>query len=403
MRIPHLLLRALLFVTALALVCLQADAQHFTFREYGQAQGLHNLNVTSILQDRTGFLWVGTENGLYRYDGVHFSLVQTIEGIDDHDISAIHQDDLGRIWFSTLHDIFYEDRGSFRRITARGKIQTELHSVLTSFHGDPNRIFLLNNHSLDVAESSDNGNTWQISPFFSSQQLTRNPDLGVVAGALATPDRHLWIGCGSHLCDVYQGTIHVLGPAQGIPEDSWKPELIDRHGIVWARGLRHIAACTASNCALKDTNLGQMLSGARGRTLAEDSSGHILANLATGLARLENDSWRIIDAGNGLPPFPIGTILVDRQGSPWLALAGHGLVNWKGYDTWESYTTAEGLSDNQIWGIHQDSHGTWVGTQTDLQFLPKGDQKFRRRPDANLHPLPAVQTLSEDIDGHLWG
>ena len=36
--------------------------------------GLTNLDVLSLLQDRTGFLWVGTDNGLYRYDGRHFRM-----------------------------------------------------------------------------------------------------------------------------------------------------------------------------------------------------------------------------------------------------------------------------------------------------------------------------------------
>ncbi|HEV2213825.1 MAG TPA: two-component regulator propeller domain-containing protein, partial [Terracidiphilus sp.] len=45
-------------------------AQRYSFREY--RMGLSNLNITGIAQDRTGYLWAGTENGLYRYDGIQF-------------------------------------------------------------------------------------------------------------------------------------------------------------------------------------------------------------------------------------------------------------------------------------------------------------------------------------------
>ena len=44
-------------------------AQQYSFRYYGTEDGLTNLAVKVIFQDRKGFLWAGTENGLFRYDG----------------------------------------------------------------------------------------------------------------------------------------------------------------------------------------------------------------------------------------------------------------------------------------------------------------------------------------------
>jgi diguanylate cyclase (GGDEF)-like protein len=403
MRISQPLLRVLLLACLIGLSHAHAAAQHFTFQQYGQPEGLHNLNVSSMLQDHDGFLWVGTENGLYRFDSSVFSHVQTVEGVDDPDIAAIHQDSIGRIWVLTLHDLFYAERGSFRKITTQQKLETDLRSSLTSFLDDPNHIFLLNNGSLDVVTSSDTGRTWQISPFFSAQQLATNPDLKGISGVLAGRDRHLWIGCGQHLCSVYQGSVQVLGPAQGLPEDRWKPVLIDSHGTLWARGSHHIVSCTLAACMLRDGNLNQLLKGTRNGILAEDSSGRILANLAIGIARFENGVWKIFNSDNGIPPFPVQYILVDHQGSPWLALSGHGLARWKGSDTWEAYTTAEGLDDNQIWGIHAAKHGLWVGTQFDLQFLPDGSRKFIHRQDSGSHRLPAVQALAISNEGYLWG
>jgi diguanylate cyclase (GGDEF)-like protein len=142
--------------------------------------------------------------------------------------------------------------------------------------------------------------------------------------------------------------------------------------------------------------------GTRNGTLVEDSSGRILANLAIGLACLENGSWRVFNSSNGIPPFPLQYLLIDHQQSPWLALAGHGLARWKGSNTWEAYTTEEGLADSEIWGIHQDAHGLWVATQFDLQFLPNGTRRFIRRPDNTSRRLPAVQTMALSKDGHLW-
>src|SRR5579863_1596428 len=57
------------------------EAQQYSFRYYGGDQGLMNLAVRVLFQDRTGFLWVSTENGLYRYDGERFQEFGAAEGL----------------------------------------------------------------------------------------------------------------------------------------------------------------------------------------------------------------------------------------------------------------------------------------------------------------------------------
>jgi ligand-binding sensor domain-containing protein len=56
-------------------------AQRYTFRQYGSQQGLTNLSINCLLQDRTGYLWVGTDNGLFRYDGSSFRAFSHAEGL----------------------------------------------------------------------------------------------------------------------------------------------------------------------------------------------------------------------------------------------------------------------------------------------------------------------------------
>src|ERR1700722_10028425 len=55
--------------------------QEYSFRVYGAAEGLQNLVVLSLAQDRVGYIWAGTEGGLYRYDGASFRLMGPAEGL----------------------------------------------------------------------------------------------------------------------------------------------------------------------------------------------------------------------------------------------------------------------------------------------------------------------------------
>src|SRR5664279_2115135 len=65
--------------------------QRYSFKEYGQNEGLTNLDVYCLMQDRTGFLWVGTENGLFRYDGRQFRAYTKAQGLPSVQIEALHQ------------------------------------------------------------------------------------------------------------------------------------------------------------------------------------------------------------------------------------------------------------------------------------------------------------------------
>ena len=55
-------------------------AQQYGFRHYGSAEGLQNLTILSLAQDGAGYIWAGSEGGLYRYDGTRFRLMGGAEG-----------------------------------------------------------------------------------------------------------------------------------------------------------------------------------------------------------------------------------------------------------------------------------------------------------------------------------
>src|ERR1019366_7398025 len=92
------------FLRSSVLVLLLAGAmpgQRYSFKEYGQDAGLTNLDVYSLMQDSTGFLWVGTENGLFRYDGRQFRAYTEAQGLPSAQIEALHQTADGEIWAGT--------------------------------------------------------------------------------------------------------------------------------------------------------------------------------------------------------------------------------------------------------------------------------------------------------------
>jgi len=94
-------------------------AQDYNFRFYGQAEGLQNLVVLSLAQDRTGYIWAGTEAGLYRYNGHHFQLMGTEEGLpcstETHGLFIAAD---GALWTNICSKVFRFDGKHFQSFQA---------------------------------------------------------------------------------------------------------------------------------------------------------------------------------------------------------------------------------------------------------------------------------------------
>src|SRR6266404_4132203 len=107
MRWPRSLI--LVFAGAASLLAPTVSAQRYNFKFYGKDEGLKNLAVQTVLQDREGFLWVGTQNGLYRYDGNRFSAFTKNDGLPGARIESLYESADGTLWVST-------DAGLVRRV-----------------------------------------------------------------------------------------------------------------------------------------------------------------------------------------------------------------------------------------------------------------------------------------------
>src|SRR5215471_13197356 len=90
---------------ALLLATVSASAQRYNFKFYGEEEGLQNLAVQVVLQDRAGFLWVGTQNGLYRYDGNRFAAFGKADGLPGARIESLHETIDGTLWVGTRNGL----------------------------------------------------------------------------------------------------------------------------------------------------------------------------------------------------------------------------------------------------------------------------------------------------------
>ncbi len=76
-------------------------AQAHSYLNFSVAQGLPSSEVYQAIQDKKGFIWFATDNGVIRFDGGDFKIINTSEGLSDPVVFGFHEDLDGRIWFRT--------------------------------------------------------------------------------------------------------------------------------------------------------------------------------------------------------------------------------------------------------------------------------------------------------------
>ena len=114
--VSHVCLAICLVATAVGV-----RAQRYSFEGYDQHNGLSNLALHCILQDKKGLLWVGTEAGIFRFNGYRFEHLPTPEGDAAIFISGMAEDGRGRIWYSTSDSLGYFEGAAVTNVDAPGR------------------------------------------------------------------------------------------------------------------------------------------------------------------------------------------------------------------------------------------------------------------------------------------
>lgn len=108
-------MRSIRFLSSICLLCITVftfanSNSHYYFRNLGPAEGLSHSTVNVIFQDRTGFMWFGTKDGLNRFDGNSFRVFKKENsGLGNNLITAVCEDFEGKIWVGTDAGLYIYD------------------------------------------------------------------------------------------------------------------------------------------------------------------------------------------------------------------------------------------------------------------------------------------------------
>ncbi|HXU21034.1 MAG TPA: two-component regulator propeller domain-containing protein [Verrucomicrobiae bacterium] len=355
--------------------------------------GLPQNSVLAIAQTPDGYLWLGTGEGVVRFDGIKFTTFdkRNTPGLHSNEISSLLTGRDGKLWIGTRGGgLTVYSGGKFRSYTVRDGLSSD--TVLCLFE----------DRSGDLWIGTDGGglNRFQngrFSAYTTRTGLANDTVFSVAAGK----DDGLWIGTHTGLSYLKSGKFRNYTVKDGLADDYIRSTYVDRAGNVWAGtnrgGLSRITRDGIVNYSKKDG-----LSSNAVCSIFEDDLGTLwLGTGAGGLDRYRNGVFSSFTSKDGLSSDEVSALFEDREGSFWIGTADGGLNRLKN-GAFTMYGLHEGLSSQVILPVYQDHTGAvWVGTNGGGVDRIQGGRITAYTSNDGLSD-DVVFSIAEDGAGDMW-
>jgi signal transduction histidine kinase/ligand-binding sensor domain-containing protein len=379
---------AIIALLSAARICFALDPhqglRHYGYQSWQTDSGLPQNTVHAVLQTSDGYLWIGTEAGLVRFDSTRF---QTFTHKDTPQLGSdliysLMQDRSGTLWIGTSSGITRYRNHAFESIP---QSSAPPDSAVSSIRQDRT------------------GNVWIITAtglyLFNGRQfllMSDLPPLNEDSTMINAPDNSLWIGTMNGLRHAASGSrkFNPVGPSVSIQSLA-----IDHSGKAWAGTASGIEICTANACTplAMDSN---SPAEKNIHALAFDTEGKAWIGTDGGLLAFDGKHLSRWTAANGLPSDRINQLYCDREGALWIGTAGGVARLFAG--KLDAFTPKAGFSSNLVLAIYEDREGSlWLGTESGgLDILR--DRKFTTYTAEDGISDDHIRAVYQDRSGTVW-
>ena len=408
-----------------------------TLSQYGYDEwqdGLPQNTVHTVVQTQDGYLWLGTYEGLVRFDGAQFKVFDrsTVPQIKNNSIWVVRESPDQTLWIGTLGGglLSYRNHQFVGYDTAEGLVSSFVYALCPSRDGglwigtnqglcklDQGQFKSYPEHKelagklIRALYEDKNGRLWvgtdtqglicleagRTTVYSTASGFPSNSIYAVLEDAQGG----LWIGTyGGGLCYLRDNRWTAYTTRDGLPDNLIRSLYLDRQGVLWIGTLGN-GVCRFLNSRLELYGGSSSLALDQVRTLCEDREGSLWIGTNNGLKRLRDGKFITYTTYQGLSNNSTKTILEDRSGRIWVGTDGGGLSYLSG-GKFYTYTTKDGLPNNFIRSLVEDQQGTlWIGTNgAGLCSFTNG--KFRTYTTQDGLSNNIINALYCDRQGTLW-
>jgi ligand-binding sensor domain-containing protein len=422
-----------LFLFFASAVALGTEAHQYSPRIWQADSGLPSQAVESILQTRDGYLWVGTQNGLARFDGIGFTVFDrnNVPEMSSVNILGLHESRDGALWIATgSGGVLRLSEGRFVHYGKAEGLATDftLGPIVEAMDGalwfgtvaglsrfkegkfsNFNRAKGLSNNAVrDLCEDRQ-GTIWIATgagvDFWPRDGQPRplvvpNRFKGKEVRTLCCDrDGTVWFGFGNELGRLQEGRLTTFPQGKGLPYNIIARLYPDRHGNIWV----------GSHGGLSRFVNGQFVPqpGSDGLPLDlvnaafEDREENLWIGSRDGLTQLRAKRFETYSRQEGLPNNNVMSVLEDRGGTVWVGTWGGGLTEMK--DGAITVHTNQANIPVLTLALHEDRSGQlWAGTDFGAGLFCLGGDSLRHFGPGQGLPNTSIRVIFEDRRTNLW-
>lgn len=396
-----------------------------TTRFYSTEQGLSNSLINQIYQDRKGFIWIATENGLNMFEGTHFTVYRKSSGdsaslINNH-VKTLFEDTSGNFWVYCSGGLMKYDRrtDAFSEVSLYNENSTRIYPSITSIcerkNGD---VWFATSAGLFSIKKGES----QIEPETLMNEYLRNHFLTVI---YEDSNHRLWIGTENNGMHVYSFntseycTYNLSSPIEKRSISNTVSAICEgENGEVFVGtlddGVYRFETPSMKINYIADTGGNHYLPI---KSLFFDSSGQLLVGTDGFGMKIYHPQLKTLEAYEPLStPFnfafsKVHNLIQDRDGNTWMGIYQKGLFfipanpNGFKYYGYKSFRK-NSIGSNCIMSVHKDKNGTiWVGTDNDgLYAINEQTQQVQHYKHTDQYPsVPnTILCIYDTDDGRLW-
>ena len=377
----------LLIATSAGLSIRSPDRQ---FTSYNEKTDLVDKYIISLYERKNGELWIGCNDGLYCLKDDNLTYYGMADGLPNLKIKCLYEDRHLNLWAGT-------DGGGLIRIK-EGKIESFsiadglTSDFISSLYEDREGSLWIGTPKGGLLRLRDT----TVTTYTTKEGLSHD----MVICILADRAGNLWVGTeGGGVNRLKDGKLNLkLTTKQGLLSNVVNSLMEDRGGDLWIATSAGLNLLKAGRLTGYTTREG--LSDNQIFRLLEDKEGTIWITSQKNLNRFHKGEFIRSNQGEELANKIIRCLYQDREGSLWLGTYGSGLYRLKN-GTFKPVTTREGLVNNEVECIYQDENGVlYIGTRGGLSRLAGGKFTNFTTKDGLLDL--DVRVILEDNSAHLW-
>ena len=363
------------------------DGIKFTVFDKQNTPELRSNYIRTLLADRLGALWIGTAEGLVRMLDGKFTLFTTTEGLPSDTIQAVYEDRESNLWVATATGLGLFKSGGLTTFTTRERLISG--SIQALFEDADGALWIATPYGVGQVKDGK----------FTNYTVRDGLASNSVRSIQQDRDGRLWFGSLGGLTSYSRGRFTTYTTRDGLPNDRIIALHASRDGdllVGTAGGL-----CRFSDGHFTGFNPGDALSTSTILSLLEDLEGNLWVGTESGGINLLKDTkFTTYTVRNGLSNDLVKSVYGDEQGNTWIGTDGGGLNLLKDGKL-SVYTTRDGLSSNVVLALFGDRAGNlWAGTPDGLNRFSQG--KFTVYTAADGLANNDVKSICADQRGNLW-